>query len=157
MAVDSAKLIEHLSKAWEISEESQNALLTETANQRTSAFPSIPQGSLPIALGISKVSTFIAKKSLLNFVVPALASHWGVVCDFSPISRVLYHLTFDPGSRKVHFNYLKWDTAWEKYQVVQIGTTLYGHPEIDATGTCHFSLTIRPNCAYRRGNTSLRI
>jgi len=150
MTFDSIELIDELSKAWEISEETQNRLLTNTAQQSSEVQTPLQQGPSLATVSISTVSTYIARKSLHNFVVPPFASHWGVVIDFASApqtSRTLYHLTFDPETREVGLQVENWKSRWSKHQVVQVGTTLYGYPEVNAIGNLHHEVGF--NGTYR--------
>ena len=136
--VDSIKLIEQLSRSWEISDENQNTLLTKSALQWE-----IPTTtSTPSAVGISSVSTFVSRKSFLNFVIPPFAAHWGVVCDFNPETRFLYHLIFDVETREVTFDVTLWKSKWSNHQVTPVGTTLYGAAEVCQVGKS--TLTSQP-------------
>jgi hypothetical protein len=128
--LDSTKLIDQLSRSWEISEENQNTLLTKSTIQREH----LTASGHPSAVGISSVSTFIAKKSFHNFTVPPFAAHWGIVCDFSPQTRFLYHLVFEVGTREVAFRATSWTSKWNNHQVTPVGTTPYGAVEIYEIG-----------------------
>jgi hypothetical protein len=119
---DSTKLIKRLSGLYELSEETQNALL------RKSAVENEPQASQNASsvIGLAySVSTFIVQKNFHNFVVPKFAVHWGVVCDFAPDVRWLFHLLFRADKREVIFEGTTWKKEWSKHQITPIGTTSY--------------------------------
>jgi hypothetical protein len=135
MSNDPRKLIDGFSSAWNISDEEQELLLTNTTGQRESLEPAPRQkGTSSYPVGIATVSTFIAQKNMNNFVVPSFATHWGVVCDFTTRSRTLYHLTFNSDTQVVRFKGETWTPEWNHHQVKQVGTSLYGYPEIHETG-----------------------
>ena len=154
---DSKKLIEELSTAWDISEDQQNVLLSNTTGQRASETPPTRGETSRYAVGIATVSTFVARKNLSNFVVPSFAAHWGIVCDFERQSRMLYHLSFNPETRVIRFKAESWEPEWNKHQVKQIGTSLYGHPEIHATGNHLLSHSILMLISGYRRYTPRRI
>jgi len=133
MSLDATKLVDQLSKAWEITKKMEDSLLSDSGCQAPSP---IQPGTPSSLVGISPISTFVARKSLSNFVVPPFASHWGVVCDFGSNveTRMLYHLTFDPAAREVDFDAVSWKEAWSKHMVTKVGETPYGHTEIQAIG-----------------------
>ena len=112
-----------------ISEDTQNALFIKSAGQ----LANIRELERPSTIGISKVSTFIAKKSFSSFVVPPFAVHWGVVVDFSS-RRYLYHLVFMVETREVYFQAISWESHLTKHSVIPVGTTLYGMEEVDQIG-----------------------
>jgi len=128
--IDSTKLIKQLSGAWGISE-TQKSVFHESAARRPEPQESRGRSS---GVGISAVSTFVAKKSFNNFVVSPFASHWGVVIDFNEQTRFLYHLLFDVEDRKVTFEVDAWKPQWSKHQVKHVGNTLYGAAEVYQIG-----------------------
>ena len=128
---DSIQLIEHFSGAWRISEETQHSIFTESATHRPIPRESAGRSS---TVGISTVSTFIARKSFLNFAVPPFAAHWGVTIEFNPRSTILYHLLFDVDTRKVRLALTAWDPNLSKHNITQVGTTVYGAAEAHLIG-----------------------
>ena len=127
--VDPTKLIKQLSEAWQVSEDVQNTLYSESATRRNDLHDQLG------LVGISTVSTFIAKKNFQNFAVPSFATHWGVVIDFNdPPERILYHILFEPECREVVFSQTSWMSKWSKHNVIPVGTTLYGMAEVYRIG-----------------------
>jgi len=89
----------------------------------------------PSIVGVtSAVSTFIAEKSFGNFAIPHFAAHWGVVCDFLPRVRTLFHLQYDPSTKKTSFAYMNWQPQWSKHSMTQVGTTKFSMPQVIAIG-----------------------
>jgi hypothetical protein len=130
--IDSVKLIEQLSGLYELSEETQDVLLS------TSAVPneSQPPEATPSAVGLAfSVSTFVAQKNFHNFAVPRFAVHWGVVCDFAPEVRYLFHLLFKADTREVIFEGTTWKTEWSKHYVTPVGITTYDPIKVVQIGT----------------------
>ena len=70
--IDSVKLIERLSGLYELSEGTQDILLSTSAVQNESQPPEVA----PSAVGLAfSVSTFVAQKNFHNFAVPRFAVH----------------------------------------------------------------------------------
>jgi hypothetical protein len=91
----------------------------------------------------SDVSTFIVKsrKALYNYLVPAFASHWAIVCDFRgdgnghlKNERFLYHLVYDTEIKKVEFMIETWKRQWDIHAIKQVGITKYKYHEIKEIG-----------------------
>lgn len=120
--IDSAKLIDQLSDIYEISEESQDVLLTKSAVESDAQAAKVTPSTVGL---VYAVSTFVAKKNFNNFVVPPFAAHWGVVCDFAPDVRYLFHLLFKADTREVIFEGITWKMEWSKHQVSRLDITLY--------------------------------
>ena len=132
--IDSTELIKQFSAAWDLSEDTQNTLLL--TNPATQPTPQTPESAATV--GISTVSTFIAKKNFQNFAVPSFATHWGVVVDFrNPPKKVLYHILFEPECREIIFSQTSWMSKWSTHNIIPVGTTLYGMAEINGIGN-HF-------------------
>ena len=120
---------------FELSDETQRKLESKTRPDDIDASPS---GSRPTSMvGVTLVSTFVAEKSFASFYVPSFASHWGVVCDFTPGGRWLFHLVFDLAARKVMFQGQTWIDKWDVHRIEHVGTSLYGIGEVRDIGE-HF-------------------
>jgi len=143
-AMDSEQLVERLSGLYHLSEDTQDGLFTKSSVQLE------PQtgGSAAAEVGVANsVSTFVAQSSFHNFAVPPFASHWGIVCDFygqskgprADVPRVvirnLFHLLFDPRTRKITFESVTWKPEWSRHHVKPVGTTTYQYPNVWATGS----------------------
>jgi len=133
-AIDTTKLVQKISGDWDISEDIQNVMFTRLAGQRP-----VPQESAgkTSTVGISTVSTFVARKSFHNFAVPPFAAHWGVVVDFNEQTRFLYHLLFTVETRELTFKAASWESVWSNHNVMQVGTTPYGIGEVYQIGNRH--------------------
>lgn len=129
--IDSAKLIDQLSDIYEISEETQNVLLTKSTIESDAQAAKIAPSNVGL---VYTVSTFVAQKNFHNFVVPPFAAHWGVVCDFAPDVRYLFHLLFNANTREVIFEGITWKTEWSKHQVSSVGTTRYDIIQVSRMG-----------------------
>ena len=140
--IDSVRLVEQLSERYELSEATQHALLSKSAVQNDPQ----PTEVAPSAVGLAfSVSTFVAQKNFHNFVVPRFAAHWGVVCDFAPDVRYLFHLLFKADTRDVIFEATSWKPEWSKHFVTPVGTTSYDPIKVSRIGTASLSLSYR-NC-----------
>lgn len=129
--IDPLKLIERISKDWEIPEATQGAIFTKSSSQRPLPREAAGRSS---AVAISPVSTFVARKSFLNFAVPPFAVHWGVVIEFNELSKILFHLLFDLDDHEVKLALTAWDNKLSKHDVKRVGTTLYGAAEVHKIG-----------------------
>lgn len=122
-------LLDGLSRRFELTEE-QEQLLVSSMSMPSSETATGSATTSIIGLSTS-VSTFVANKSFSNFAVPQFASHWGVVCDFTPESRTLFHLLFDSTRQKVFFDATNWKDEWtDKHAVTKVGMSSYGYPNI---------------------------
>ena len=129
--IDPLKLIEKISKEWEISDDTQSTIFSNLSSPRPPPREAAGRTS-PVA--ISAVSTFVARKSFLNFAVPPFAAHWGVVIEFNELSKILFHLLFDVDASEVKLALTAWDSKLSKHDVKRVGTTLYGASEIHKIG-----------------------
>ena len=138
--LNSHSLLDGLSKRFELTEEQKQHL----CKQVSESLETQPQLKTPSIIGLStSVSTFVANKSFHNFAVPKFASHWGVVCQFSAKSRILFHLLFDPNKDKVSFDIMGWKDEWtDKHAVTQIGKSSYDYPTIDEIGKNRHELSM---------------
>ena len=135
---ETSLLIDRLSDKFEVSERQEEVLvstasLPSKSSHHESGAAGLPsnQENSPSIIGLTtSVSTFVAQKNFHNFAVPQFASHWGVVCDFGPRARTLFHLLFDPVSRKVIFESTSWKQNWSKHRVTEVGKSCYDYPKI---------------------------
>ena len=135
---DIEPLVDGLSSKFEFSDHTEDKLVSRIRSH------SVAQPVAHVtqsAVGLSPVSTFVAEKSFSNFAVPHFATHWGVVIDFSKTTRTLFHLVYDPSTRKMSFPYAPWIEEWSKHSVTPIGTTPYGFIQANDIGSLTF-LTI---------------
>ena len=96
MSSDAHQLVERLSRRFEISDETQQQLKSESSSSSNLSEASQTSASGVVGVGFtSTVSTFISQKNFSSFAVPQFASHWGAVCDFTPRDRYLFHLMFN--------------------------------------------------------------
>ena len=128
--MDPQNLIQQLSEKFEVSEETSEHLFTSSTISIDT--PSISAKSV---IGLASVSTFVAQKNFCNFVVPQFASHWGIICEYDPEVKYLYHLLFDPRKKAVTFGAMIWNDEWNKHFVTHVGTTSYDHVKIIKIGT----------------------
>ena len=127
--MDPQSLIQQLSEKFEVSYETSEHLFANS---------SIPIDTPPISsavVGLASVSTFVAQKSFCNFVVPQFASHWGIICEYDPEVKYLYHLLFDPRKKQVTFGAMIWNDDWDKHCVIHVGQTSYDHIKVAKIGT----------------------
>lgn len=128
---DTNLLLDRLSTKFEVSEQQQAELVSSALSSSKPA----NQSSQRSIIGLTtSVSTFIAQKNFHNFAVPQFASHWGVVCDFGPRARTLFHLLFNPVTRKVIFEGTLWKSDWSKHRVTEVGKSSYDYPTIVEIG-----------------------
>lgn len=132
---DSTKLIKRLSELYELSVETQNALLKKSAFENESQVSQVTSSAIGLAYS---VSTFIVQKNFHNFAVPQFAVHWGVVCDFAANVRWLFHLLFRADKREVIFEGTTWKEEWSKHHVTPVGMTIY-----DPIKVCQIGISSR--------------
>ena len=132
---DNSSLLDQLSRRFELTGE-QEELLSSRASISLSTETQSKTSSASTVIGLStSVSTFVAKKNFHNFAVPQFASHWGVICDFSPESRMLFHLQYDSVKQKVTFDGTTWKDDWtDKHAITPIGKSSYQFPIIHKIG-----------------------
>jgi len=129
--VDIEALVDGLSSKFELSNQNEDKLVSSVCSKSVTQ----PKGRLTqSAVGLSPVSTFVAEKSFSNFAVPHFATHWGVVIDFSNNTRTLFHLVYDPSTRKMSFDYTPWKEDWSKHSVTPVGTTPYEFIQVNSIG-----------------------
>jgi hypothetical protein len=133
---DTNLLVDRLSEKFDLTERQQEALVSEVSS--SSETTGLPNRSSIIGLTTS-VSTFVAQKNFHNFAVPQFASHWGVVCDFGPRARTLFHLLFNPVTGKVVYEGTLWKQEWSKHSVTYVGKTSYDYPKVVEIGINDFS------------------
>lgn len=136
---DTNLLIDRLSDKFDLTERQQEALISEISS---SSEPTEPQNRKSIIGLTTSVSTFVAQKNFHNFAVPQFASHWGVVCDFGPRARTLFHLLFNPVTRQVIYEATSWKRDWSKHSVTYVGKTSYDYPKILEIGIMVFQKCI---------------
>jgi len=132
---DIEALVDGLSARFEFSEETRDKFVSRVLSHSVVHRESHVTQS---AVGFSPVSTFVAEKSFSNFVVPHFATHWGVVCDFPNKTRMLFHLVYDPSSRKMSFDSMSWKEAWSKHSVTPVGTTTFEFTQVNWIGFSTF-------------------
>ena len=130
--VDTKELVERMCSRFEVSDETQQELEWKALPEGRGA-PSRESRSTSV-VGVTAVSTFVAEKSFASFYVPSFASHWGVVCDFTPGGRWLFHLVFDPAVKKVMFQGQTWLEKWGVHRIENVGTSRYGVGEVRDIG-----------------------
>jgi len=143
-------LIDRLSDKFEVSERQEEVLKStaslpyESSHHESGGAGLPPNDQIsPSVIGLTtSVSTFVAQKNFHNFAVPQFASHWGVVCDFGPRARTLFHLLFDPVSRKVIFESTSWKQNWSRHRVAEVGKSSYDYPKILEIGKYGFQFCI---------------
>ena len=128
-------LVDGLSSKFELSNQNEDKLLS-TVRSHSAIQPE--SHSTQSAVGLSPVSTFVAEKSFSNFAVPHFATHWGVVCDFPNNTRTLFHLLYDPSTRKMSFRFTSWIDEWSKHSVTFVGTTPYEFTKVNWIGCSSF-------------------
>ena len=132
---DIEALVDGLSSKFEFSNQNEDKLVSSVCSS------SVTRPQSPVAqsaVGLSPVSTFVAQKSFSNFAVPHFATHWGVVCDFPHNVRMLFHLVYDPSTRKMSFDSTSWKEAWSKNSVTPVGTTSYECTQVIWIGCSSF-------------------
>ena len=138
---DANVLLDRLSDNFEVSEQQQDVLVSSASwqaapdnHQNEFANAAETQDIRRSVIGLTSVSTFVAQKNFHNFAVPRFASHWGIVCDFGPRARTLFHLLFNVATRKVMFESTLWKPEWSVHRVVEVGKTFYDYPKVVAIG-----------------------
>jgi hypothetical protein len=130
--VDTKELVVRMCTRFELSDETQRKLESKAQPDGIGA---ASRGSRSTSVvGVTAVSTFVAEKSFASFYVPSFASHWGVVCDFTPGGRWLFHLVFDPATHKVMFQGQTWVEKWDVHRIEHVGTSPYGVGEVRDIG-----------------------
>jgi hypothetical protein len=132
---DTNLLIDQLSDKFDLTKQQQKTLISEASLTSESIDP---QNTKSIIGVTTSVSTFVAQKNFHNFAVPQFASHWGVVCDFGPRARTLFHLLFNPVTRKVIFEGTSWKPDWLGHSVTHVGKSFYDYPKILEIGIMIF-------------------
>lgn len=137
MSLDAHQLVERLSRRFEISDETQQQLKSESSSSSNLSKASQTSTSGVVGVGFtSTVSTFISQKNFSSFAVPQFASHWGVVCDFTPRDRYLFHLMFNIETRKMVFEPVAWKQEWtDKHVVIPVGKTVYDIHTVSEVGS----------------------
>ena len=131
--VNTLELIERMCSKFELSDETQRIMKSDGyPNDSGQHVAGRGCGSV---IGLTAVSTFVAKKGFGSFYVPSFASHWGIVCDFPVGGRWLFHLVYSPEDRSVAFRSQTWEQKWMIYQVERVGTSQYGIGEIKDIGS----------------------
>ena len=128
---DLEALVDEFSAKFELSNEDEQRLLSNVST------PSTIQAASPSTqsfVGVTPVSTFVAEKSFHNFAVPHFATHWGVVCDFQDDIRMLFHLLYNPSTRKMTFESSDWNEDWSKHSITSVGKTPYGFTKVNRIG-----------------------
>ena len=137
MSSDTYELVEQLSNRFDITDDMRQELRSRSSPPSNSSQPN--QSSAPRVIGVgftSTVSTFISQKNFSSFVVPQFASHWGVVCDFTPRDRYLFHLVFNVETRNVVFEPVAWKEEWtDKRDIIPVGKTIYDIHTVSEVGT----------------------
>lgn len=128
--IDPQRLVEQFSEKFELS---------ETIRQQIFASSSVPQPSptsttTKSVVGLATVSTFVAQKSFCNFAVPQFAAHWGVVCEFAPEVKYLYHLQYEPQRQQVLFDATLWKDQWNHHLITHVGETPYDPVKVTLIG-----------------------
>ena len=96
MSSDAHQLVERLSRRFEITDETQQQLKSESSSSSNLSEASPTSASDVVGVGFtSTVSIFISQKNFSSFAVPQFASHWDAVYDFTPRDRYLFHLVFN--------------------------------------------------------------
>ena len=132
---DTNEIINQLSDKFEVSKQTEDVLFTHAALPADSSTTQSPQSQGSVVGVTTSVSTFVAQKNFQNFAVPHFASHWGVVCDFGRDSKVLFHLLFNPNTRKVIFDGTTWKDEWSRHSITYIGRSCYDFPRVNGIGT----------------------
>lgn len=128
-------LVDQFSAKFELSSQTEERLLSQL---RSHSVIQIESHATHSAVALSPVSTFVAEKSFHNFAVPRFATHWGVVCDFPYGTRTLFHLLYNPSTRKMTFEYSSWKEEWSKHDIKAVGTTPYQFPQVNRIGHLPF-------------------
>lgn len=92
------------------------------------------------AVGVVPVPTFVVQKNLDNYVVPAFATHWGVICtsNLYPDVQMLFHLLYNPSTRSMSFSASSWKETDSKHSITSVGTTPYDYDEVVRIGSLLF-------------------
>jgi len=121
---DEIESLKQVSSEWRVSEAVEKDLFTQakaSLEQHEAAVQSTPS-----SVSLATVSTFITKKSTGNFVVPAFAVHWGVICQYNDDIMWLIHLLFDVTRQTVKHEVKAWNPELvSDHQITQVGTTKY--------------------------------
>ena len=136
---DIEALVDGLSSRFEFSTEAEDRFVSRVRSHSVVQPESRVRQS---AVRLSPVSTFVAEKSFSNFAAPHFATHWGVVIDFSDNTRTLFHLVYDPSTRKMSFDYTPWKEDWSKHSVTTVGTTPYEFTQVNWIGSSSAFLAI---------------
>jgi hypothetical protein len=129
---DTKELVMRMCSKFELSDEIQRKL--ELQAHADDIDIASRGGRSTSVVGVTAVSTFVTEKSFASFYVPSFASHWGIVCDFIPGGRWLFHLVFDPATRKVMFQGQTWVEKWDIHRIEHVGTSPYGIGEVRDIG-----------------------
>ena len=132
---DTSEVINQLSDKFDVPKQTQGVLFVQASLPVDPPSAHGPQNGGSVVGVATSVSTFVAQKNFHNFAVPQFASHWGVVCDFGPDSRVLFHLLFNPSTHKVIFEGTTWKDEWSRHSITNVGKSSYDFPKVDRIGT----------------------